>query len=125
MKDNRLLPRGWSRDGPGKALTGSFLKATHPGPAAQHDPRYNDGSGRDELTYRISLPRDVDIDSCTVRATLYYQALPPYFLQSLFRLAPEGPATRRLHFIASNIDLRGTPVEGWKLKVATVSARAP
>src|SRR5262249_42303660 len=31
-KDNRLLPRGWKREGPGPALAGAFLKATHPDP---------------------------------------------------------------------------------------------
>lgn len=122
MKDNRLLPRGWKAEGPGEGLRGEFLKATHPGPVAKHDTRYGDGSGSDEVTYRVTLPAGVDAKRLKVKATLYYQAIPPYFLQSLFETAPDGPATRRLHYICSNIDLRGTPIEGWKLPITSASA---
>ncbi len=76
IKDNRLLPRGWRPDGPGPALTGRYLKATHPGPGAAEDPRYNDGSGSDEVTYQIDLPGSIDPGRLQVRATLYYQAIP-------------------------------------------------
>jgi len=123
MKDNRLLPRGWKAEGPGAGLRGEFLKATHPGPVAKRDLRYGDGSGSDVVTYRVALPEEVDTNKLRVKATLYYQAIPPYFLQSLFETAPHGPATQRLHYICSNIDLRGTPIEGWKLPVTSVSAR--
>ena len=123
IKDNRLLPRGWNAEGPGPALNGEFLKATHPGPLAKTDPRYTDGSGSDEVTYRVTLPSDVDRSRLKVKATLYYQAIPPYFLQSLFETAPEGPATRRLHYICSHIDLRGTPIEDWKLAITSASDR--
>lgn len=122
IKDNRLLPRGWKAEGPGPALRGEFLKATHPGPMAKKDSRYTDGSGSDEVVYRIKLPSDIDRDQLEVRATLYYQAIPPYFLQSLFETAPNGPATQRLHYICSNIDLTGTPIENWKLEVTSAKA---
>src|SRR5439155_24238648 len=56
VKDNRLLPRGWKSAGPGPALSGRFLQATHPGPGAARDPRYADGSGSDEVVYRAELP---------------------------------------------------------------------
>ena len=121
IKDNRLLPRGWQAEGPGPALNGEFLKATHPGPVAKTDPRYTDGSGSDELTYRVALPADVDRSRLRVKATLYYQAIPPYFLQSLFETAPAGIATQRLHYICSNIDLRGTLIEDWKLAVTSTT----
>ena len=121
VKDNRLLPRGWKKEGPGPALTGKFLAATHPDPEALKDPRYADGSGTDEVTYRITLPPDVDATSLTVRATLYYQAMPPYYLRNLFATAPDGPATRRLHSLIGHLDLKGTPIEGWKLKVASAA----
>jgi hypothetical protein len=118
VKDNRLLPRGWTKAGPGPALTGRFLEATYPDSATRKDPRYADGSGSDEVTYRIALPAGADAAGLTVRATLYYQALPPYYLMNLFRTAPDGPATRRLHSLIGHSDLKGTPIEGWKLKVA-------
>ena len=118
VKDNRLLPRGWKRQGPGPALTGRYLKATYPGPGADADPSYNDGSGSDEVTYRIELPGDIDPSRLEVRATLYYQAIPPYFLRNLFVTAPDGPATRRLYYLCGNLDLKGTPIENWKLPIA-------
>lgn len=118
VKDNRLLPRGWRPDGPGPALSGKFLQATHPDPATGKDPQYADGSGSDEVTYRIELPRAVDAAGLRVRARLYYQALPPYYLRNLFETAPDGPATGRLHFMSSRLKLKGTPIEDWKLLVA-------
>lgn len=117
-KDNRLLPRGWKKTGPGPELTGRFLESTWPDPETMKDPCYADGSGTDEVTYRIALPAGVDAAGLTVRATLYYQALPPYFLMNLFKTAPDGPAARRLHSLIGHSELKGTPVEGWKLKVA-------
>jgi hypothetical protein len=122
VKDNRLLPRGWKAEGPDPALNGAFLRATYPCPTTRRDPRYGDGSGSDQVTYRVKLPPGTDLRRLTVKATLYYQAMPPYFLKSLFETAPDGPATQRLHYIASNIDLRGTPIENWKLMVATAEA---
>jgi hypothetical protein len=121
IKDNRLLPRGWRRDGPGPALTGRYLNATHPGPGAAADPRYRDGSGSDEVTYRIELPGNVDPSRLRVRATLYYQAIPPYFLRNLFKNAPDGPATRRLHHLCSQLDLKGTAIEDWKLPITSAA----
>ncbi|WP_435020944.1 hypothetical protein TA3x_002104 [Tundrisphaera sp. TA3] len=123
-KDNRLLPRGWKPDGPGAkpVLTGRYLKATHPSPDVAADPRYGDGSGSDEVAYRIDLPADVDPSRLIVRATLYYQALPPYFLRNLFETAPDGPSTRRLHHMISRLDLKGTPIESWKLPITSATA---
>ncbi len=123
VKDNRLLPRGWKHDGPDPALNGAFLRATYPCPTTRKDPRYQDGSGSDQVLYRVKLPAGADPARLTVRATLYFQAMPPYFLKSLFETAPDGPATQRLHYLCSNIDLRGTPIENWKLQVATADEK--
>ena len=88
LKDNRLLPQGWSATGPDPtALSGEFLAATHPGERAAEDPRYADGSGSDAVDYSIALPAAVDRDRVEVRATLYYQSIPPFFLQQLFEHA--------------------------------------
>ncbi len=122
VKDNRLLPRGWKAKGPGPELNGEFLRATYPDAQTMKDPQYADGSGSDQVTYRIALPAGVDPQRVVVKATLYYQAIPPYFLKNLFETAPDGPATRRLHYICSNIDLGGTPIEGWKLPVVSATA---
>lgn len=121
IKDNRLLPKGWRREGPAPGvLTGNFLHATHPGPTASQDSSYQDGSGSDSVRYKIALD-PMPQGPLTVRATLYYQAMPPYFLKNLFESAPNGEATQRLHYMLSNLDLEGTAVEDWKLFITTDS----
>jgi hypothetical protein len=125
VKDNRLLPIGWTEHGPDPSLNGRFLAATHPEGSAAHDPDYGDGRGTDRVTYRMTLPAGVDAATCTVRATLYYQATPPYYLDQRFRAAPDGEATRRLYYLASNLRLADTPTESWKLRiVATTTPEA-
>lgn len=123
LKDNRLLPRGWRPHGPDPSLADEFMSATRPDLDTARDPRYADGSGSDETTYRIKLRKGVNLSRLEVRATLYYQAFPPYFLQRLFETAPDGPATRRLHYLCSHVNLTGTPVENWKLPIVSASCR--
>lgn len=123
VKDNRLLPRGWSADGPSpEALSGVYLAATHPGEMSKRDPEYMDGSGTDRIRYEIELPGEFNSSDLQVEAKLYYQAIPPYFLQALFDAVPEGPATRRLHFLCANLNLTGTPIENWKLPLVSAVA---
>ena len=69
----------------------------------------------------MELPAGVDPARLQVRATLYYQAVPPYYLRNLFETAPDGPATRRLHAMFSHLNLKGTPIEGWKLKISSAA----
>jgi phosphoenolpyruvate carboxylase len=64
------------------------------------DPRYKDGSGSDEITYKVPLaaiPR-----AAKVAATLYYQAIPPSYLQDRFTTA-DGYETQRLYYLASHL----------------------
>lgn len=122
IKDNRFLPKGWSKEGPDPALTGEFLKATYPGPLAIQDARYVDGSGSDQITYRITLPRGIDPKKVKVSARLFYQAIPPYFLKNLFDIAPDAPAVQRLHYLCSNMNLDGTIIEDWKLLIGKATA---
>jgi len=127
-KDNRLLPKGWlhpesdafAAKFDGSKVTRAFLKATAPEGRAVDDPDF--GAGGDSLAYVIDLPTGVDPASVTVTATLYYQAFPPYFLRQRFTTAPDGPATRRLFYIASRLETDGTAIEDWKLKVKAASA---
>lgn len=118
IKDNRLLPIGWTEKGPDPSLNGRFLKATHPHGEAEKDPDYRDGKGHDRVTYRVELPRDVDPKNVKVRASLYYQNIPPYYLRDRFTIG-KGDATKRLYYIASNLNLAGTPMENWKILIAT------
>ncbi|MCA9234508.1 MAG: hypothetical protein KDA44_03505 [Planctomycetales bacterium] len=122
VKDNRLLPRGWSEDGGNSGLYGPYLGATRPQGEADHDPDFQNGDATDTTRYRIKLPRGVDPARLTVRATLYYQSMPPYFLENLFTTAPDGEATQRLKALVYHLDTKGTPIEGWKLKIAEATA---
>ena len=81
MKDNRLLPIGWTERGPDPSLNGRFLDATLPEGRRTSDPDYATARGTDRITYRITLPPGVDPAHVTVQATLYYQAIPPYYPQ--------------------------------------------
>lgn len=60
-----------------------------------------------------------------IRATLYYQAIPPFFLQDRFCTA-KGLDTKRLYYLAGKLDTGGSPIQDWKLKVGqTVKATVP
>jgi hypothetical protein len=121
VKDNRLLPIGWTEHGPDPSLNGRFLAATH-AEGVHGDPDYVNGEGMDRIIYRITLPAGVDPSRVAVQATLYYQSIPPYYLNDRFRTAPQGAGTQRLHFLASNLKLDRTPGEDWKLKIASATA---
>ncbi|WP_415404849.1 hypothetical protein [Tateyamaria sp. SN3-11] len=122
-KDNRLLPWGAAEPGTDafkarfgdSAVTAAFMKATMPEGRAEHDAGVK--AGKDELTYKITLPSGVDPASVTVSATLYSQAIPPYYLRQRFETAPTGPATQRLYYLASRLKTEGTLIENWKLRV--------
>ena len=123
VKDNRLLPIGWTKKGPDPSLNGRYLKATYPHGKAHDDPDYADGEGHDRVRYRIALPGGVDPAHVSVRATLYYQNIPPYYLNQRFTIG-KGDATRRLYYIASNLNLEGTPMANWKIAITTAQQNA-
>jgi Cytochrome P460 len=117
LKNNRLLPKGWRRDGPLAEFTG-------PHGDAEKDPDYDGKSGAagaDNITYRIPLNQRTR-GIVTVRVTLNYQSIPPYYLQQRFRIG-QGPETHRLAYLTSHLTLEGTPVEGWKLPLVCASRR--
>lgn len=123
VKDHRLLPLGWSAKGPDPSLNGRYLEATYPHGNAKDDPDYRDGQGHDRVTYRIALPDDVDPKNVSVRASLYYQNIPPYYLDQRFTIG-KGEATRRLYYIASNLNLNDSPMENWKILIAKSESAA-
>ena len=122
IKDNRLLPDGWraanyfKKDG---EVLYEFFQATDPH-ATGDDPDYMDQGpnfkGKDSLVYDVTLPENSG--NLSVRATLYYQAIPPYWLKQRFT---DALATKRLYFMASHLDLEGTPMQDWKLKLVSNS----
>ncbi len=126
VKDNRLLPIGWKKEGPApSAIPEAFLEATYPGPLAIKDPDYLNGTGSDVISYRVKLPERVDPSNLSVRATVYSQSWAPYYLKQRFSDVPEGPdgaSRRRLYYLLSNLNVEGTPIEDWKLMLATTTA---
>jgi hypothetical protein len=120
VKENRLQPRGWRRGGP-------FWHETQPHGESARDADYWNRQGADRLVYRIPLSR---VGRATaVRATLYYQSIPPYYLAQRFGIrcaspfAGECDETRRLAFLASRLRTAGTPIQSWKLMLATEQRR--
>ena len=66
VKDNRLLPRGWTPNGPDPSVPMAFIKPTHPTGNAENDPDYQVDPktgyalGIDKIVYRVALPAGVD-----------------------------------------------------------------
>ena len=127
-KDNRLLPFGFihPRDDAFKKRFGNdatleaFMKATVPEGRAEEDPNF--GPGKDTVKYRMSLPKGLEARKLTVKATMYYQAFPPYWLHQRFSLAPDQPGTQRLYYLTSHLNTEGTPIENWKLPLVSATA---
>ena len=129
IKDNRLLPKGWTATGPDpSSLTGEYLHSTFPEGEAAKDPSYMDGSGTSVVRYEVplaALPKGIAPATLTIKATLYYQSIPPYYLMQRFEQAPNAAATQRLLYLTSRLDTTGTPIENWKLLIASSPAVAP
>lgn len=128
IKDNRMLPYGWTPAGPlgpdGRpVIPKEFLEATRP-EGVWDDPRYGNGSGTSLVRYELTLPQSVNPNNLSVRATLYFQSIPPYYLNDRFTQAPDAPATRRLYYLTSNLRPQGTAMENWKVKVVAASRPA-
>lgn len=122
VKDNRLLPTGWSAVGPA-GFAPEYAEATRPHGAAASDPDFTDGTGSDTVTY-IARVDAAAAEPLEVRATLYYQAIPPRYLSDRFA-ASAGPATRRLYYLTSHLDDSATAFAGWKLPLASASRQSP
>ena len=122
VKDNRLLPFGWTPDGP-PGFTEEFAEATSPHGLAASDPDFTDGDGTDRITYVSELPRGAT-GPFRVRATLYYQSIPPVYLNDRFNQA-SGPGTRRLHYLGAHLDDSQTTFANWKQPVSSDEEAAP
>lgn len=115
VKDNRLLPDGWTKSGPPGF---KYAEATMPFGNALKDPDFTNGTGSDVIVYQVNLPR-AQLEGATVVATLYYQSIPPYYLRDRFTIGKDGRGTQRLHYMTSRLQTQGTLIENWKLKVAS------
>ncbi|HEX4859752.1 MAG TPA: cytochrome P460 family protein [Rhizomicrobium sp.] len=128
VKDNRLLPHGFldlkAREDISTALGADKDMAEEAGAdGVGNDPDYVHGGG-DRLTYRVPLA-EIHGKPASVRATLYYQATPPFFLQDRF-CTSKSVDTKRLFYVAGNLKLTKPQIQGWKLKVVeTAPVRVP
>jgi len=117
LKSNRLLPKGWRPDGP-------FAEFTRPHGDAERDPEYVNKSGAiggDRIVYRMPLD-DRTRSAVSVRVTLNYQAIPPYYLQERFTIG-KGAETQRLAYLTSHLNVEKTPIDSWKLAIASATRR--
>ncbi len=80
------------------------------------DPDYVTGGG-DTIRYRIALT-ELPQTPYSVRATLHYQATPPFFLQDRF-CNGEGANRDRLFHIARLLETEGTAIEDWKFELVS------
>ncbi|HEY2169981.1 MAG TPA: hypothetical protein VGJ30_10185 [Candidatus Angelobacter sp.] len=119
IKDNRLLPAGWSKGGPSDLkIPEFFLEATRPKGSAMNDPVYLAGKGQSIVRYEVPLPADANANNVNVAISLYSQTMPPYFLADRYKTAT--PATARLqHLVKSLGTLADTDLAGWKLLIAS------
>jgi mono/diheme cytochrome c family protein len=131
LKDNRIRPKGF--DPQFFARSGSpyirELAVLHGEEA--NDPYYVNPrlTGADKIEYRIPLDSATLSRAHHVQVTLYYQSIPPFYLQQRFQDASQGPENRddiqRLYYLTSHLNLddakseAGEPVlAGWKLQIA-------
>ncbi|MDQ2991355.1 MAG: hypothetical protein M3R30_00860 [Candidatus Eremiobacteraeota bacterium] len=117
FKDNRIEPLGFTRTGPTPTLPAYFLEATYPKGAAARDPRYFDGRGHAIVRYRVTRPAGIPASAVGVRATLYYESWEPAFVA--LRASGTGTAAQRFAALVANVDLRGTPLQNWKIRIAS------
>ncbi|HEY4922163.1 MAG TPA: hypothetical protein VII40_18825, partial [Xanthobacteraceae bacterium] len=127
VKDNRLLPKGFLPLADRAAIAAAFSAgpdlAEEAGPTAVgDDPDYRVGGG-DTLIYRVPLDA-LKSTPARVTATLYYQATPPYYLQDRF-CTSQSEDTKRLYFLAGNLDLANTPAASWKLELVSATRDVP
>lgn len=117
LKNNRLLPKGWRPDGP-------FGEFTGPHGDAERDADYINkagASGTDRIVYRVPLD-DQTRGAVSVRVSLNYQAIPPFYLSQRFAIG-KGAETQRLAYLTSHLTLTGSPAENWKLMLVCAIRR--
>jgi hypothetical protein len=126
VKDNRLLPDGFlplaERTAIASALGAKPDLAEDVAPAGTGgDPDYVTGGG-DSIQYRVPLA-DLSGKPAQLRARLYYQAIPPYYLQDRFCTA-RSLDTKRLYYLAGKLEVASGPLKDWKLQVGNTATAA-
>jgi hypothetical protein len=129
VKDNRIRPKGFDPAVFESPFFSPYIQAL----AELHgeekfDPYYTDPelTGADVIEYLIGLDSETLGRVHDVQATLYYQSMPPSYLQERFGDASAGPAEndeiKRLYYITSHLNVEDTVdsegaqvIKDWKL----------
>ncbi|MEH6609739.1 MAG: cytochrome P460 family protein [Halioglobus sp.] len=111
VKDNRLLPLGWSKDG-------RYVDATKLVKLGGDEAMFPAHPGKRSIEYHIPATAGA-IDRIQVR--LLYQSTPPYYLQD--RFSTKGQENDRLYYLASHLDLKGSLAENWSVEIEKTVAR--
>ncbi|MBV1859842.1 MAG: hypothetical protein KUG77_15630 [Nannocystaceae bacterium] len=143
LKDNRVRPKGFDPEYFAKSESPFVQALAYECPGGDRadmedkrcqDPDYADPkrTGQDQLTYVIALDPASLAQVANINVTLYYQAIPPAYLQERFRDANRGPKEKseieRLYYLTSHLntaaeDLGDSEViPQWKLELAATSA---
>jgi hypothetical protein len=110
VKDDRIQPKGRSSTGP----NADILVPVGTGA----DPSYQEGCGCSVVRYQLPLTGELT-NAAKVKATLYYQSIPPYYLRQRAEDA-HGPDTARLIKFTNELDVnKYTEISNWKLKVTS------
>ena len=126
VKDDRIRPKGFDPaffESPSFSPYIQALAELHG--EERFDPYYTDPAltGSDVVEYLITLDDETLDRVHDVQVTLYYQAIPPSYLQQRFQDARVGPAEsdeiRRLYYITShlNVDEADSAIKNWKIYV--------
>jgi hypothetical protein len=117
VKDNRILPAGWTPSGP-------YHEVTVPR-ALGGAPDLHPIAGGDSLLYMI--PRSAIAGAVAVRVAVYYQSIPPYYLADRFSSIGHEPQadTVLLKKLVDGLRTDGTPIAGWRLELAAVKKDIP
>jgi len=139
VKDNRLLPKGYrvlrEKDKQPDYCKPWCTKANPTGYAV-NDPDYQGSgikgvTGKDTVTYKISLSPEQLSSAVRIRATLYSQSTAPYFLNQRFNDGKAGPRrvdSQRLYFLHGHLNTDARAEDGsaylddYKLLIRSASA---
>ena len=115
VKDNRLLPKGWSASDPDAEYTRPVASATG-------------APGTDTVVYAMNIGDPQRVAHVEVR--MLYQSMPPYYLVERFQdLGPgadRAPEASRLYYLVThlNIDDPALRSSRWRLEVACADTKA-
>jgi hypothetical protein len=137
IKDNRIRPKGFDPQVFSESPS-PYIQALAELPGGEaSDPYYVDPrlTGADQIEYRIPLDAETLARADRVQATLYYQSIPPSYLQQRFADAGVGSGPQddieRLYYITSHLNIAGATsdegeavLQSWKLRLASAARSA-